>query len=84
MEEKFENNKGLIESRKSKKGRQYNGQKKMDKKGNNNLTKNWARWTSLKQMVNSGDPEGVGVSPPYKAPDVVQLATFVSLILKKG
>jgi len=37
MYEKFTNTKGIIRSRKFKKNKQYNGQKKKDKRTNNDL-----------------------------------------------
>ena len=37
QEEKFDDTKGVIKSRKSKKDRQYNGQKKKNKRTNNDL-----------------------------------------------
>ena len=37
LEEKFENHKGVIRHPKSKKNSQYNGQKKKDKRTNNDL-----------------------------------------------
>jgi hypothetical protein len=37
LQEKFEDIKGVIRSRASKKDRQYNGQMKKDKRTNNNL-----------------------------------------------
>ena len=37
LEDKFEDTKGLIRIRKSKKNRQHNGQKKIGKKDNNDL-----------------------------------------------
>ena len=42
-EEEFEDTKGVIRSRKSKKDKQHNGQKKKDKRTNNTIqnTKNW-------------------------------------------
>ena len=54
LKDKFEDNKGLIRSDKSKKDRQYNGQQKKDKKVDNDLqkttqkTKVWVTRTSLK------------------------------------
>jgi len=48
---KFEDTKGVIKNCKSKRDRQYNGQRKKDKKTNNNLqnitqkTKDWATRT---------------------------------------
>ena len=59
-QEKFEDTKGVIRSRKSKNDRQYNGQKK---KGNNNLqsttqkTKNQATQTPLKTQVLQKDKQ---------------------------
>jgi len=58
------NNKNSFYSEKKKKGRQYDGQKKKNKRTNNNLqnitqkTKDRATQTSLKTGVNSGAPEG--------------------------
>ena len=57
--------KRLIRSRKSKKGRQYKGQKKKEKRNNNDLqnntqkTKYRATRTQLKQGMNSCAPEGL-------------------------
>ena len=51
--------KGIIRSRRSKKNRQHNGQKKEDKRTNDSLqyttqkTKDWPTWTSLTTGVNS-------------------------------
>ena len=45
MKEEFENTKEAITSRKSKKDRQYNGQKKQDKQWSTQKTKDWAIWT---------------------------------------
>jgi len=62
--EEFEDTKWVIWSRKSKKDRQHNGQKKRDKRTNNDLqkilhkTKDWITQTPLKTGVNSGVPEG--------------------------
>jgi len=62
--EEFEDTKGVIRIRKSKKYKQYNSQKKKDKRINNDLqnitrkTKNWVTRTPLKPGVNSGAPEG--------------------------
>ena len=64
MEEEFEDTKGVIRSRKSKKERQHNGQKKKEKGANNDLknttqkTKELATQTPLKTGVNSCAPEG--------------------------
>jgi hypothetical protein len=41
MEEEFEDTKGVIRIRKSEKDRQHNGQKKMDRRTNNDLQKNY-------------------------------------------
>jgi len=58
--EKFEETKGVIRSCKSKKDRQYNCQKKKDKKANEwsakhytefEKTKDWATWTEQKKTV---------------------------------
>jgi hypothetical protein len=62
-EEEFEDTKGLIRISKSK-DKQHNGQKKRDKKTNNDLqnithkTKDRVTRTPLKPGVNSGAPEG--------------------------
>jgi len=62
--EEFEDTKGVIRIRKSKKGRQHNGQKKKDKRTNNYLqnitqkTKDRVTQTPLKTGMNSGSPEG--------------------------
>jgi hypothetical protein len=56
--------KGVMRIRQSKKDRQYNGQKKKDKRTNNNLqnitrkTTDRVTQTQLKPRVNSGVPEG--------------------------
>jgi len=61
---KFEDTKEVFRSCKSKKVRQYNGQKKTDKMTNNNLqnttlkTKDRAMRTLQKPVVNSDTPEG--------------------------
>jgi hypothetical protein len=61
---KFEDIKEVFRSRKSKKVRQYNGQRKKDKMTNNNLqnttqkTKDRAMRTLQKPVVNSDTPEG--------------------------
>ena len=63
-EEEFEDSKGIIRIRKSKNDRQHNGQKKKDKRTNNDLqiishkTKDRVTRTPLKTGVNSGAPEG--------------------------
>jgi hypothetical protein len=60
----FEDTKGVIRIRKSKKDRQHNGQKKKDKRTNNDLQntthkpKDRATRTPLKTGVNLGAPEG--------------------------
>ena len=64
MIEEFEDTKGVIRIRKSKKSRQHNGQKKKDKRTNNDLqnitqkNKERVTRTPLKQGMDSGDPEG--------------------------
>jgi hypothetical protein len=63
-EEEFEDSKGIIRIRKSKNNRQHNGQKKKDKRTNNDLqnisykTKDRVTRIPLKTGVNSGAPEG--------------------------
>jgi hypothetical protein len=60
MQKEFEDTNGVMRSRKSKMGRQYNGQKKRMKRTNNDMqntthkTKNRATRTLLKLGVNSG------------------------------
>jgi hypothetical protein len=51
----FADTKGVITIRKSKKNRQHNGQKKKDKRTNNDLqnTKHWPTRTSVKLGINS-------------------------------
>jgi hypothetical protein len=62
--EEFEGTKEVIRIRNLKKVRQFNGQKKNDKRTNHNLqrttqkTKDQATRTQLKTGVNSGSPEG--------------------------
>jgi hypothetical protein len=62
--DEFYDTKGIIRICKSRKNRQHNGQKKNDKMTNNDLqntthrTKDWVTRTPLKQVVNSGAPEG--------------------------
>jgi len=62
--EKFKETKQVIRSRKSKKDRQYNDQKKKDNRTNNDLqntvqkTKDRVTRTSLKRGFNSVAPEG--------------------------
>ena len=64
MQEEFEDTKGVIRIRISKKNRQHNDQKKKYKMTNNDLqniaqkTNDRATRTSLKPEVNSGVPEG--------------------------
>ena len=63
QEEEFEDTKGVMRIRKLKQDRQQNGQKKIDKRTNNNLqniaqkTKDRVTRTLLKPGVNSGAPE---------------------------
>ena len=62
LKEEFEDTKGVIRIRKSK-DRQYNGQKKKNKRTNNDIqniahkTKDRVTRTQLKTGVNSGAPE---------------------------
>jgi hypothetical protein len=62
--EEFEGTKEVIRIRNLKKVRQFNGQKKNDKRTNHNLqsttqkTKDQATRTQLKTGVNPGSPEG--------------------------
>ena len=73
VREEFEDTKGVIRIRKSKKDRQHNGQGENDKRTNNDFqnithkTKDRATWT-LKPGVNSGAPEGYAVPAPLFAP----------------
>ena len=68
QEEEFEDTKGVIRIRKLKQDRQQNGQKKIDKRTNNNLqnitqkTKDRVTRTLLKPGVNSGAPKRVSSS----------------------
>jgi len=77
FQEEFEDTKGVIRSRKSKKNRQYNGQKKKDKRTNNDLqnttqkTKDRVTQNPLKQGVNSCAPEELAVPAPLVAPVVL-------------
>jgi len=64
MEEEFEDTKGVIRIRKSKKNRQHNGQKKKYKRTNNDLQNIYIKLRSSNRNptknrgVNSGAPEG--------------------------
>ena len=64
VEEESEDTKGVIRIHKSKKDRQHNGQKEMDKRTKNDLqnishkTKDRVTQTSLITGVKSGAPEG--------------------------
>ena len=77
MIEEFEDTKGVIRIRKSKKGRQHNGQKKKDKRTNNDLqniahkTKDRVTRTPLKTGVNSDATEGLAVPAPLVVPVVL-------------
>ena len=64
--EKFEGNKMIISSRKSKKGRKYNDQKENNYDPQNTAPKikNWVKRTSLKPGVNSDAPEGEALPAP--------------------
>ena len=60
LQEEFEDTKGVIKTRKSKKGRQHNEEKKRYKRTNNDL-KNTTQKTKdphQKPGMNSGAPEG--------------------------
>ena len=76
----FEDTKEVIRSRKSKKNRQYNGQKKKRTKGQTLISKILYRKLKNGQNepnypgVNSGAPEGLVVPAPLVAP-VVLLST---------
>jgi hypothetical protein len=78
MWEKLEDTKGVIRSRILKKDRQHIGQKKKDKKTNNDLqniiqkTNGRVTLTHWKPRVNSGAPDG-GVPTPYVASVVLSL-----------
>ena len=64
FKEDFEDTKGVIRSHTSKKDRQHNGQKKKDKRTNNDLqnihdkAKDRVTRTLLQTGMNSGVPEG--------------------------
>ena len=64
IEKKFEDIKGVTRSRESKMDRQHNGQKKKDKRTNNDLqiitqkTEDRATRTLLKPVMTAGVPEG--------------------------
>ena len=76
-EEEFEDTKGVIRIRISKKDRQHNGQKKKDKRTNNDLQnihiklKIEQHEPHNKLGVNSGAPEGSPVPTPLVAPVVL-------------
>jgi hypothetical protein len=78
MWEKLEDTKGVIRSRILKKDGQHNGQKKKDKKTNNDLqniiqkTNGRVTLTHWKPRVNSGAPDG-DVPTPYVASVVLFL-----------
>jgi hypothetical protein len=75
--EEFEDTKGVIRIRKSKKNRQHNDQMKKYKRTNNDLqnithkTKVRVTRTSLITGVNTGAPEGYSVPTPLVAPVVL-------------
>ena len=68
--EEFEDTKGVIRIRKSKKDIHHNAQKKKDKRAKNDLQnitkkiKDGATRTPLDLWVNSGTPEGLAVPAP--------------------
>ena len=68
---KVEDTKGVTRRSRKSKGRQYNGQKKTEKRTNTNLqnitnkTKDRATRTPLKTGVNSGGPEMLAIPAPY-------------------
>ena len=72
----------VIKIHKSKKDKLHNGQKKRDKRTNNDLqtitqkTTNRATWNQLKPGMNSGAPEGKAVPAQQVAP--VVLLRYVS------
>jgi hypothetical protein len=75
--EKFEDTKGVIRIRISKKNRQHNAQKEKIQKDKQRSTKHAYKTkdrvtrTPLKTGVNSGGPEGWGVPTPLVAPVVL-------------
>jgi hypothetical protein len=78
-QEEFEDTKGVIRIHKSKKDRQYNSQKKKDKRTNNDLqsttqkTKDWVTRTPRKPEVNSGAPEGLAIPVSILTPVVLHI-----------
>ena len=88
MLEEFEDTKGVIRIRISKKNRQHNGQKKKDKRTNNDLqntsqkTKDRATQIPLKSGMNTGAPEGYVALAPLVAPLVNNTMTTHAVYVK--
>ena len=71
LNEMFENTKGVIRIRKSKKDRQHNDQKKKDKQRSTKHTyetKDRVTRTQIKTGMSSGAPKGLAVPAPLVTP----------------